>query len=86
MNSPQPDRFAISTTRRLTNQWNGKLTQSFVWLRQASSLRQFPLISDVRRRSKVRREEGLKISGLISIGCRIVLITSACQLSICRVV
>ena len=50
MNSPQPDRFEISTTRRLTNQWNGKLTQSFVWLRQASSLRQFPLISDVRRR------------------------------------
>ena len=38
--------------RRLTIQWNGKLTQSFVWLRQASSPRQFPLISDVRRRLK----------------------------------
>ena len=47
------DRFDISTTRRLTNQWNGKLTQSFVWLRQASSLRQFPLISDVRRRREI---------------------------------
>ena len=46
-------RSASSTTRRLTNQWNGKLTQSFVWLRQASSLRQFPLISDLRRRREV---------------------------------
>ena len=31
----------------------GKLTQSFVWLRQSSSLRQFPLISDVRRRREI---------------------------------
>ena len=33
----QSNRFDISTTRRLTNQWNGKLTWSCGWLRQSSA-------------------------------------------------
>ena len=47
------DRFESSTTRRLTNQWNGKLTWSCGWLRQSSAPGQFPLISDVRRRREI---------------------------------
>ena len=40
-------------SRRLTNQWNGHLTLSFVRLSRASAQPQMPLISDVRRHLQI---------------------------------